>query len=682
MASGVNVKMGVTGIYQFKRDIGTAKESIKTLTAALELNEKQFKATGDKEIYLRDRAELLNTKLKTQKSVVNQARQALEKMEKDGVSKADKSFQSMQQTMLKAQADIVDTQNELNSLSASEVAVTDDTRDMNTEMKKIGKGVGWDNVAKGISKINDGLEKAAKQAIRLGKALLNNVLGAGSWADELQTTAAKFEISPEDLQRMKKTAEIIDTDAEAILEAQQKMRKSAASTGGKKTIEETLGISLNGTNPEDLFWEVGEALLGMSDAFDKESAAQKIFGRGWRELMPLFQAGRETYDKTNQSWNVLSQDQLDSLQKMDDEYKKLQGEFDTMKMSILSEFAEPMAEIMAIVNEEMKKFSDYLSSEEGQEMLGKVVDAIKGMLEWIVKNQDSVKNALIAIGGAIATMKLAEAASNIGRLVSGFKTLWGGANNPLPAMPSGAATGGASSAASAAAGGGMKAALSGAWQAAGGASALTPMLVALAAVAPALIANQKDYERMETDRARRMEIATSGSDTANRFLAQAADVLGYQRNASGGIDRNALGAAQLGNFAGIEALLMGMGDRSDLEKAQLYNMLKGSTANGSATWDELQRLWGGEAMDMGRLTEILYSVTDAYETMLTKTEENTRTEEKADKSAAEAVKQMPSEVESAIRSGMKDIKIYLDGNEITAVVSTRIAADIEARVNP
>ena len=43
MASGVNVKMGVSGVAQFKQSMNQAKQAVKTLDAQLALNEKQFK---------------------------------------------------------------------------------------------------------------------------------------------------------------------------------------------------------------------------------------------------------------------------------------------------------------------------------------------------------------------------------------------------------------------------------------------------------------------------------------------------------------------------------------------------------------------------------------------------------------------------------------------------------------
>ena len=59
MATGVNVKMGVSGVQQFKNGIKTAQDSVKTLDQALALNEKQFKATGDAEEYMQAKTEVL-----------------------------------------------------------------------------------------------------------------------------------------------------------------------------------------------------------------------------------------------------------------------------------------------------------------------------------------------------------------------------------------------------------------------------------------------------------------------------------------------------------------------------------------------------------------------------------------------------------------------------------------------
>ena len=80
MATGVNVKMGVSGVSQFKAGMQQAQASVKSIDAALKLNEKQFKATGDSETYMEQKTQLLNTKMAEQEKIIDQAEKALETM--------------------------------------------------------------------------------------------------------------------------------------------------------------------------------------------------------------------------------------------------------------------------------------------------------------------------------------------------------------------------------------------------------------------------------------------------------------------------------------------------------------------------------------------------------------------------------------------------------------------------
>ena len=105
MASGVNVKMGVTGVSQFKQNINQAKSAVKTLDAQLALTEKQFKASGDAEEYMAKKTAELQAKLEAQKSIVDNAESALKKMADNGVDRASKAYQDLYQQMLKAKGE-------------------------------------------------------------------------------------------------------------------------------------------------------------------------------------------------------------------------------------------------------------------------------------------------------------------------------------------------------------------------------------------------------------------------------------------------------------------------------------------------------------------------------------------------------------------------------------------------
>lgn len=414
MATGVNVKLGVSGISQFKADIREAKDSIKTLDAQLALTEKQFKATGDQEEYLKQKTEQLQEKLAAQKSVAEGAQKALENMTNQGVDKSSKAFQDMIRTLANAKGDMIDTQEKLNAIGVNAEGAGDKTGDLNTQLQGIGKGVAWSNVAEGIEKITSKLESGARAAINFGKKIIQSAKGSTGLADDINTAVSTFSdmgLTADKYQRMTKVAEFVDTPVDAILNAQQRMNKALAGDKGKKSLEDVLGIQLQGQSPEDLFWEIGEALMNMGDAFDKEGAAQTMFGRSWRELVPLFKTGREEYDRMMEEQNVLTDDQLKKLNDADDAIKKVEQEIELLKAQFWAENA----------------------------------DTITGVLEWIVDNKDGVVAAIGAIGVAFAGLKVVELAANMERLISGFNqliTMGGGGAGAAGAAGAAGGTGG------------------------------------------------------------------------------------------------------------------------------------------------------------------------------------------------------------------------------------------------
>ena len=424
--SGVNVKMGVSGLSEFKRSIKGAQTSIKTLDQQLALNEKQFKATGDAEAYMQQKADLLDKKLQEQKGIVAQAEKALQEMTANGVKASDEAYQKMWQNLAKAKGDLLDTEMAMRDVGASGQEAAEGVTSMNNQLKRVGDGVSWQNVTDGLDKITAGLEKVAKKAYSVGKAIVKEVLGTGGWADDINTRSKVLGVSTEDLQRMEKTARIIDTDAETIIKARQKLMKNVG-TGKSDTMTalEALGISYNG-NAEDAFWKAGEAIMALGDEAEQEAKANAIFGRSWHDLIPLFSAGREEYERINGTWNVMSQEQLDALNQMDDEYQKLQIAVEDLKREALSNLAEPMRDVLTEINGVLGKIGEWLQSDEGKATVENIVTVITDSLKWIIDNKDSVVAALGAIVTGWGTLKLTGAAADMLKLLNGLKGLTGG----------------------------------------------------------------------------------------------------------------------------------------------------------------------------------------------------------------------------------------------------------------
>lgn len=447
MAGGVNVKMGVSGVAQFKQSINQAKQNIKTLDAQLTLTEKQFKATGDAETYMQQKAEQLKAKMEEQQRVIDQTSSALNEMASKGDT-SSKAYQQMIQQLAIAKGDLIDTEQALAGVGDQATDVGNNVDHMNYQLKRIGEGVSYDNVTNALGKINDGMEKAIKKAVELGKKIVKNVLGAGSWADDLHTRATYYGISDEDLQRAEKTAQLIDTPVEAIMGAQKKLRLGIgkADKGVMGAFAELLG---KGYDPEakgweQAFWDAGEAIMKFGNAEEKEVYAQKLFGRSWNELIPLFEAGRKEYDKLNKSWNVVPQEQMDALTQMDDAYQTLQNEIDTLEKTFAGELAPTVKSVLETLTGFAQTFNTYLQSEDGKKAMedlgntflgwvdklgeidpAEVIGSVEGAFDWIVKNKGGIITALEGIGAAFAGLKIIEIGTNIGKVVNGLSTLKG-----------------------------------------------------------------------------------------------------------------------------------------------------------------------------------------------------------------------------------------------------------------
>lgn len=387
MASSIKLSADVSS---FKQGMKDAEAAVKSLDEQLKVNEAYLKLNGNQEQYMSNQAFILNEQIKAQATALHQAEAALKAMKDSGVDPASKAYQDMQAKVNSAHAKLIEMRADLQGTEKDAKGAKTSTESMNEELKKVGKGVNWENLTTGIGKVNDMLERGARAAINFGKRVLNSAKGSTGWADELKTLADEFDIPTDRLQRMEKVSEFIDTDVEAILSAQQRMKAATKKSSGVQAFEEILGISLNDRqNADDLFWDVGDALLNMSDAFDKEDAAQKIFGRSWRELMPLFKAGREEYEKMLSEQSVLTDEQVDKLATADDAIKSVEQEIEQLKNQFWADNA----------------------------------DKITGLMQWFVDNKDAVVAALTAIAAAFGAMKLGEFALNLQKTIKGFKEL-------------------------------------------------------------------------------------------------------------------------------------------------------------------------------------------------------------------------------------------------------------------
>ena len=466
MATGVNVKMGVSGISQFKQNMKAAQTSVTTLDQALKLNEKQFKQTGDAEEYMKSKTELLKVKLEEHKAVIANAEKALKQMASQGVDKSSAAFQRMQQQLLRAKGDLIDTETELGNVGNAGEEAANSVDGMNTQLKSIGKQVSFETIKTGLHDITSLMEKAAKTAFNLGRQIVNATLGAGQWADSLGEESAQWsellgiEITPEKLYRMEQTSRLIDTGTDTILQSYKKLITAT----GKNRDEDTMGaFAALGIDPdqwqddiEGLFWKTGEGLLALPNVVEKNKYAMKLFGRSWEELAPLFRAGREEYEETMRTWSWVGDEQFQNLTAMDDQYQQMESEWQAFQRQFEAALAPTLTKSMEILTGLFRQFNEYLATPEGKQMLEAMGNALTGLVEdlanidpesvvgglkavfdkliegfeWLAdpENRSKVTGFIEAFGKAFATLKGLEVITTVAKLLGALGGLTGGAD--------------------------------------------------------------------------------------------------------------------------------------------------------------------------------------------------------------------------------------------------------------
>ena len=436
MATGATVKMSVD-VTQFKKGIQEATGEVKKLDAQLATNEKELKANGDAEVYMANKVGLLQKQLEAQKTVVANMSKALQEMKDKGVSPSSKEFQTMETNLAKAMGKMADIKTELNGVKTGASDAKTETKGMNTELKNIGKGVAFQNITEGLKEITSKLESGAKAAINFGKRLAKSAMDSTGWADDVLTRATQYGLDAETIQRMDNVSKFIDTDVDTIIAARGRLAKNS----GK--VEELFGLKTGGMSLEDQFWAVGEAIQGMTDDIEQEQAAQAVFGRGWKELVPMFAAGREEYEQLMNEQNVLTNEQVKKLGEADDQFQQMQIEIQRLKNEFWAENS----------------------------------DTIIDLLQWIIDNKDGVIGALTAIGGAFAALKVSELALNIKKVVDGFGSIkaLGGGGGGGTTVGTGAGSGGS----------GAVSGVGGTASAAGGTGLLAKMGTGIKAIASA-----------------------------------------------------------------------------------------------------------------------------------------------------------------------------------------------------
>lgn len=487
-------KMSVD-ISSFKQGIAEATAQVKTLDAQMKKVEATFKQTGDAETYMTQKAQTLEAKLKAQKDAVTNLQRAMQAMRDSGVSETSTQYQRLAERLETAQAAMITTSTELDNLGKSEQEASKGADQLSSSLGGISKKISLEQVIGGIDRITGGLERAAGKALELGKNLWDNVMDSARWADDTSTMALMYGVDLDTFLRVQKlVAEGMDTSVEAILNSQSRLKRNIGNGSSEfvKAMKE-LGVtweylstsgrdSLAKMVPRDadeVFWEVGQAIMNLSDANEKEAKANAVFGKSWKELVPLFDTYKslDEYRAALEKTTTNTEEEVSKLAELNDAVGKLQSNFDTLKNKVMAGLAPALTDASNALSGLLDNVIKYLETDEGQQALADMSAAVSGLfddlgkidpqqvvegftsvfgtivdgLKWLDKNKDVLGGALTTIVGGWAAAKITGGALTVVQLVNGIRGLSAGAAAASAGAAAGASWGGAFASAVAAA---------------------------------------------------------------------------------------------------------------------------------------------------------------------------------------------------------------------------------------
>lgn len=294
------------------------------------------------------------------------------------------------------------------------------------QLKQIDK-IKFDSATKGIVKLSNDLETAAKKTAALSLAAGGALAGMVKLAkdavkvgDDIQTTADKFDLSAEAIQRWSYIAMQSDVAGEQLYKGMAKVRVAIGtaltgeSNNASKAIEKLVGdVSLLPSDAEKAFETVVIALSEVEDKTLQAYYANSIFGEEMAtNLIPLLNQGADGIKQFSQEFEqvgYLSDEQVANLSKFDNQLNMVNQQFQNAK-----------TELGIALLPVLETFSKILSEN--------IVPAIQKLSEWLDNLSEGTKKfivtALLLVAGlSPVLMIVSKIVGLIPTLINGFNML-------------------------------------------------------------------------------------------------------------------------------------------------------------------------------------------------------------------------------------------------------------------
>lgn len=393
---GITIEIGgdVQPLQKALKDVNSTsknlQDELKSVERLLKLDPKNTELLAQKQKLLSDAIGNTSDKLKTLKEA---ERQAGEQFRQGNIG--EEQYRAIQR-------EVVATEQELKKLKTS-------LDDINNK---------WKNAATSIGDFGKKTEELGNKLMPVSAAAgaaLAGVVGIGiqaaGAADDLNTLSKTTGLSTETLQKFSIASDTIDVSMDTLTGSLSKLTKNMSGakdgTGTAAESFQALGVSITDSNGmlrdnEDVFNDTINALGNVANETERDALAMNIFGKSAQELNPLILGGadalKEMGDAAEQKGLILSQEELDRANELNDT-------LDMMK-------AETLQELMSLGSQLAPILIPFF------EKLGSV---ISGVIGWFTGLDDGTKKMILTMLAVIAGV--APVLIIIGKIATGISAL-------------------------------------------------------------------------------------------------------------------------------------------------------------------------------------------------------------------------------------------------------------------
>lgn len=366
MAVDIGPKIGIQGEQEFRKELKQINEGIKTLGSEMKVvtseftnQEKSVESLTKENDVLERTVNKLNEKLDLQKKMLAECA--------DKYGEADERTMKWQQAVNKTQAElntatakVKENEKAMDSLGNEMDDLGDETEDTGKALNDASKkALSFGDVLKAnvLSEAIIGGVKALGGAIKdIVSGMAGLVKDSAAAADEINTLAIKTGLSTDTIQKFQYAADVIDVPLDTLTGSLSKLTKTmnTARAGTGKAAEnfKSLGISVTDESGalrdnEEVFKEIIEALGNIDNETERDAMAMELLGKSAQDLNPLILGGADALEelgnKAEEAGLILSGDELNSLNSIQDALDEMSKTLEAAGMTLVSTFAEPLS---------------------------------------------------------------------------------------------------------------------------------------------------------------------------------------------------------------------------------------------------------------------------------------------------------------------------------------------------